>query len=358
MRPAENIKQSIKNARIKINPEVKKSALNELITELKRTRITGSAGPRPSLWRIIVKSKITKFAAAAVFIIALIGLHEFNSSIRGTSVAWADVAERLGKVRSYKAKARRVLSEVGQEEPMFEGDILRYFSPDHGSVEESYEDGKLVMLAYCSLAEQAALVVFPPPLKMYCRFDLNDELLSVVEYFNPANTDGITKEFGSERCVKLGRREIDGVMTQGFEVKDVKIFSHVPPLLLRVEDINIRMWVDEETLLPVEVEGEGFFTGLMTLFKKCTYHEVMHSIEYDVQIDESIFDPNIPDDYMLIDPANITEKAELAMLCVVPFSASIVAYKHIKKKRPKVSNSADSPHKKQTEKSLPSKNVK
>ena len=345
MRPAENIKQSIKNARIKINPDVKKSALKELITELQKSKTTGLAGPKISLLRTIMKSKITKFAAAAVFIIALIGLHEINSSIRGTSVAWADVAERLGKVRSYKAKARRVLTEVGREEPFFEGDILRYFSPDHGSVEESYEDGKLVMLAYCSIAEQAALIVFPPPFKMYCRFDLNDELLSVVEYFNPANTEGITKEFGSERCVKLGRREIDGVMTQGFEVKDVKIFSHVPPLLLRVEDINIRMWVDEETLLPVEVEGEGFFTGLMTLFKECRYKEVMHSIEYDVQIDASIFDPNIPDDYMLIDPANITEKAEMAMLCVVPFSASIVAYKHIKKKKPKVSTTADSPHK-------------
>jgi hypothetical protein len=224
--------------------------------------------------------------------VAIIGLHEFRSSIKGTSVAWADVAERLGKVRSYKAKARRVLTEVGQEEPFFEGDILRYFSPDHGSVEESYEDGKLVMLAYCSLSEQAALIVFPPPLKVYCRFDLNDELLSVVEYFNPANTEGITKEFGSERCVKLGRREIGGVMAQGFEVRDVKVFSQVPRLLLRVEDINIRMWVDEETLLPIRVEGEGFFTGLMTLFKKCTYKEVMHSIEYDAQIDESIFDPN------------------------------------------------------------------
>lgn len=344
MRPAENIKQTIKNARIKINPEIKKSSLKELINELKRSEITALAGPKPSLWRIIMKSKITKFAAAAVFIITIIGLHEFNSSIKGTSVAWADVAERLQKVSSYKAKARRVLTEVGRQEPFFEGDILRYFSPDHGSVEESYEDGKLVMLAYCSISQQAALIVFPLN-KVYCRFDLNEELMSVVEYFNPANTEGITKEFGSERCVKLGRREIDGVMTQGFEVKDVKIFSHVPPLLLRVEDINIRVWVDEQTLLPIRVEGEGFFTGLMTLFKKCRYKEVMHSIEYDAQIDDSIFDPNIPDDYMLIDPANITEKAELAMLCIVPFSVSVVAYKHFKKKKPKVSNTADSPQK-------------
>ncbi|MHC4657330.1 MAG: hypothetical protein ACYS91_20265, partial [Planctomycetota bacterium] len=78
-------------------------------------------------------------------IVAIIGLHQFRNSIKGTSVAWADVAERLENVSSYKAKARRVLTEVGQEEPFFEGEILRYFRPDYGSVEESYDDGKLVM---------------------------------------------------------------------------------------------------------------------------------------------------------------------------------------------------------------------
>jgi outer membrane lipoprotein-sorting protein len=277
----------------------------------------------------MMKSRLTKLAVA-VTIILIIFLHQFNSSINGTSIVWADVAERLEKVSSYKAKADRILTEVGKEEPSFECEILRYFSPNHGSLEESYEDGELVMLAYCSIAEKAAVFVLSD-LKMYFRFDLNEELMSLVEYVNPANTDGIMKLFGSERCTRLGSREIDGVRTEGFEVKDVKIFSQVPRFLLHVEDINIRIWVNNETLLPVRVEGEGFFTGLMTLFKKCKYKEVMHSIEYDVEIDESIFDPNIPEDYILIDPANITQKAELVMLCILPFSIVAISYEHFKK---------------------------
>jgi hypothetical protein len=163
---------------------------------------------------------------------------------------------------------------------------------------------------------------------------------------NPANTEGIMKLFGSERCTRLGKREIDGVRTEGFEVKDVKIFSQVPRILLHVEDINIRLWVNEETLLPIRIEGEGFFTGLMTLFKKCRYEEVMYDIEYDAEIEESIFDPNIPDDYKLIDPANIAGKAELVMLGILPFSASMVAYKHVKKKRRNESHSAATPRNK------------
>ena len=331
MRPAENIKRLVKNARIVINPEIKKTALKELIDELEKPKTTSSTGTTSAVWRIMMKSRITKIAATAVIIIVIIGLHQFNNSINGTSVVWADVAERLEKVSSYKAKARRVLTEVGQEEPFFEGEILRYFSPDYGSVEESYDDGKLVMLAYCSISEKAVLIVFPLN-KVYCRFDFNEELLSLVEFTNPANTDGIMKLFGSERCVRLGSKEIDGVIAEGFEVKEVKVFSQVPRFLLYLEDMNIRLWVNGETLLPMRIEGEGFFKGLMTLFKNCRYQEVMHSIEYDAEIDESIFDPNIPDDYILIDPANITEKAELVMLCILPFSAVMIAYKHFKKK--------------------------
>jgi hypothetical protein len=140
------------------------------------------------------------------------------------------------------------------------------------------------------------------------------------------------KLFGSERCIRLGNREIDGVRTEGFEVKDVKLFSQVPRYLLHTEDINIRIWVNHETLLPVRVEGEGLVRkGIMTGFKEFRYKEVMHSIEYDVEIDESIFEPNIPDDFILIDPADLVEKAEVGMLYILPFNVVMIVREHFKK---------------------------
>ena len=48
---------------------------------------------------------------------------------------------------------------------------------------------------------------------------------------------------------------------------------------------------------------------------------------------ESIFDPNIPDDYILIDPANTAEKAELGLLCILPFNVVLIAYEYFKKRR-------------------------
>ena len=343
MRPADNLSKSFKELHVPTSTQLDESVYSEISRAAEKTEDRKPVRPVSGILSAITKTKIMKLAAAAIFIAAIIGLHQFRNSIKGTSVVWADVAERLEKVRSYKAKARRVHTKVGQEEPFFQGDILRYFSPDHGSVEESYDDGELVMLGYCSISEKSAIVVLPQN-KVYIRFELNEELLSVVEYMNPANTDGIMKLFGSERCTRLGSREIDGVRTEGFEVKDVKILSGVPRFLLHAEDVNIRLWVNEETLLPTRVEGEGF-VRLLTGFN-FKYEEVMYDIEYDVEIDESIFDPNIPDDYILIDPASITGKAELTMLGIIPFSASMAAYKHIKKKRRNESNSAGTPRNK------------
>ena len=346
MKSTNKIERLVEKSRYKASAEAYDKTLHSFLQAVDDYKKQKSTLTEPRIWRINMQSsRITKTVAAVIFIAVIIGLHQFSSSIKGTSIVWADVAKRLEKVSSYKAQANRVLTEVGQEEPFYQGDVFRYFSPDHGSIEESYVDGELVMLAYCSISEMSAIMVFPLN-KVYCRFDLNEELLSLTEYMNPTNTDGIIKLFGSERCVRLGSRKIDGVTTEGFEVKDVKLFSQVPRWLLRPEDINIRLWVNEETLLPTVIEGEGFVGKcFMTGFKDLKYKEVMYDIEYDVEIDESIFDPNIPDDYMLIDPADIAEKAELTLLGIMPFGATIITYKHFKKKRLNVSDIADNPDK-------------
>ena len=290
-----------------------------------------------------MKTRKIKLAAAVIFIAVIIGLHQFRISIDGTSVAWADVAERLEKVSSYKVRSHRVFTEAGEDEPILECDVIRYFSPDQGYMEKQYVDGELGMLTYGLFSEKSFIIAFPQS-KKYCRFELNEEFLTMMEYISPVNTEGMMKLFGSERCVRLGSMEIDGVIAEGFEVKDVKILSRVPRFLFQLESVDIRLWVNDESLLPMKMEGEGFISkGLFTRFKDLIGKEVVYDIEYDVEIDESIFDPNIPDDYILVDPANIAGKAELGMLGILPFGATIITYKHFKKKKRNVFNITGSP---------------
>jgi hypothetical protein len=72
MRPAENIERLIENAQININQEVKRDALAELVNELESSKIGSPTETMPNIWRIIMKSKITKFAAAAAVIIVAV----------------------------------------------------------------------------------------------------------------------------------------------------------------------------------------------------------------------------------------------------------------------------------------------
>ena len=109
MRTAEDIKRLIKNAKIIINPEIKKAALNELINELKKLKMISSATTKPTIWRINMKSPITKLAAtAAIIIVCFTGLHFWKST--GSGIALADVLTRINKVTAYSYKMQTTIN--------------------------------------------------------------------------------------------------------------------------------------------------------------------------------------------------------------------------------------------------------
>ena len=72
MKPAENIKRLIKNARIKTNPMVNEAVFKDLINELDKSESIPLTVTQLNVWRIIMKKRITKLAAAAVVIIAVV----------------------------------------------------------------------------------------------------------------------------------------------------------------------------------------------------------------------------------------------------------------------------------------------
>ncbi len=335
MRPVKKIKKYIKNVyanelKVSASSKLDKRVFANVMNALEQQKKKKPDAVGLNIRRKIMKTRISKIAVAGVFIAVIIGLHQFRISIDGTSVAWADVAERLEKVSSYTAKASRVFTEVGKEEPILDCNVFRYFSPDHGVMERQYIEGELGMLSYGLLSEKLVIFVLPQS-KQYFRLGINEEMLSIIEYINPANTDGIMKLFGSERCTRLGSREINGVRTEGFEVKDVKVFSSVPRILFQIESIDMRLWVDPKTYLPIEAEMEGFIgKGVLTGFKDFHVKEVVYDFEYDVEINESIFEPNIPDDYTEL-TLDLAAKVGILGLGILPLPLGIIMWKRLRK---------------------------
>jgi hypothetical protein len=103
MKTAGNIEKFVKNLDLDIdtNTQADKAVLSELLDAQKKSMKQQSAFVLPKIRRTIMKSPITKVAAAATVIIAvLIGINHFGMST--TSALWADVAERFESVPFFK----------------------------------------------------------------------------------------------------------------------------------------------------------------------------------------------------------------------------------------------------------------
>ncbi len=96
MRPAENIEKLIKNINIDTNAKIDEEVLGEVIEAFEKSKVKKTSAIEQNIWRIIMKSKITKLAAAAVIIIgAYVVIHQSGGSIDVATVSFAQITENM-----------------------------------------------------------------------------------------------------------------------------------------------------------------------------------------------------------------------------------------------------------------------
>jgi len=118
MRPSDNIEKLFRQTNIETNADVDKVVLGDAVNAMSKSKQNKPVCDRPEIWRIIMQSKMTKFAAAAVIIIGvLIGINQFGGSIDGTTTAYAmsDVPELFYSARNIHTKAKMYFPEAGEE---------------------------------------------------------------------------------------------------------------------------------------------------------------------------------------------------------------------------------------------------
>ncbi len=102
MKPAEKIERLIKKSRYKASSDAYDKALGSFLQAVDAYEKQKSAITKPNIWRIIMKSRITKIAAAAVIIIVvMVGLYHYTGSFHGTTAAFAisDVITAMKQVQ-------------------------------------------------------------------------------------------------------------------------------------------------------------------------------------------------------------------------------------------------------------------
>ncbi len=283
MKSEYQIKRLAKKIRIKPDASVDERVLACAEAVLAKSTKNQDVVPlrRPSIWRTIMKSTITKLAAAAVIIIAiLIGVHYLGGSIDGTSLAWAEVVEQISSYTKYKCR-QRVVREQGPEYP-----TMQVYHLNLSQRRQELENGDIHIIDM--RGKDAITVELYPAQKK--------ATVTKLIGFGPRKDPHIiemVKRFEQESTERLGTKEVDGKILQGFR--------HVPN-----EHNDFTVWVDPDTKLPVEIKLVHTQTG-QTIF--------LDDFEFDFELDPSAFSTDIPDgyevktiinDYRPVEPKEIT----------------------------------------------------
>jgi hypothetical protein len=279
--------------------------------------------PGPTIWRFIMESKVTKYSAAAVVALAaaLVLMSPFSISKNG-SIVLADVVNKVHRMNTVIHKEKRTVREIGKQEPSGMADVVKYLSEEHGYAEHSYdENGALMFRAYFLKETRQFIIVFPAE-KKYMKLSLPEEIFKRLTMI--LTPGGLVDYCTSLKYTELGRAEFDNFDVEGFETTDPNVFPIPEPLRLvfPARDLVARLWIDVETSLPVGIESE-FNTdrGLLTGFKRLHGEFKAYDIQWNAELPEGVFDPNIPDDYTELKVTDFipTEaKAGLVGMGIVP----------------------------------------
>ena len=286
-----------------------------------------------------MESKATRYSAAVVvtLAVALVLLSPFGPSKNG-GIVWAEVAEKVSEMRTLVHKERRIGWEIGKEETLFHGDVIRYVSEKYGLAEHQYDDkGTLSFRAYFLNETKQFIIVFPTE-KKYLKLSLPEDIFNrITGMLTPR---GVVEYYTSGHNTELGRTTIDNFDAEGFEITDPNILFPIPePLhsMCPARDLVGRLWIDTETSLPIRTEIE-FNTGrgLLTGFKKLHCKFKAYDLKWNAELPEGIFKPNIPDDYTELKVTDfIPAEAKAGLVGLVAIPAGFVFWK---KRRAKKAN--------------------
>jgi len=252
----------VKNGKALSDSRLEDKVLNQIIQEQNvRLKTARKAGEGLKLRRIIMKSKITRMAAAAAIIFAvLIGIH----SITGGTVTFAQVIEPI-------LNARTVVYDfiIGDEKsnPVVMHDIVvssrirRTLSniPNMTQITD-LETGKMLVLHD---EEKTATYV-----------DIKGQLQEMTKSYIGFVREVLMELKDSPDVKELGEQEIDGRKAIGFSG--------------RGRNQELKIWADPKTAVPIRVELR---LGQLVV--------VLKNFKFDKPIDDSQISMDVPEGYTL-----------------------------------------------------------
>jgi len=300
------------------SPEMDKRVLTDALSAYKKPTTSKPAWPGTNIRRMIMKSPLTKLAAAAVVVLAcVIGLSLWRTT--GSGIALADALAQIDKVNAYRYQWSYKIAggDPNIYEPYNETRWTWLISQEYGSkcsTEALDPNGEWSQSTerYFLPKKKTEIVIYPTE-KIYICQKLEDAEVEQMQHNNKAGNS--LKDILQTKYESLGKSTMDGVEVAGFRSTDPNLFIN----LGENQQVDYKIWVDVKTLLPVrydvlasaEVDERG---------DRVTHHVVMHDFQWDVPTDPAVFEPPISDGYTVrvikLPPSN-EETAILGLKLVV-----------------------------------------
>jgi hypothetical protein len=255
-----------------------------------------------NIWRIIMESRVTRYSAAAVILLAAaVLLSPFGTPGNG-GVVLADVQQKINGFETMIIRGTKTFTRPGEDGEIFEFngvkgefDLVKYSSKKYGLVEEGYVGDKLFYRITLNRPKRQTLLVLPL-WKKYGTFTSTDKQIQLLENATPK---GLINLMMKGEHKKLGRETIDGVEVEVFEFQDTEPFiGLIPKPIFDIQSLKGKIWIGIEEQLPVLIEGD-FVIGksFMSMFQELNLHEVNTLGEYNVELEEDIFGTEPPEGY-------------------------------------------------------------
>jgi outer membrane lipoprotein-sorting protein len=292
MKSTENIERLMKKfctgkqARIKTTPELDEKILTDALSAQNKSKITESAVMQPNIWRIIMRSRMTKYAAAAVIVLAIIiGFVELGKPV-GASAAFAAAMDRVREAGTFSCTE---IFEVSYEDGEEQGTYLlkqksMFKEPDwerHESLTSPWPKyiGETTITDYGTRQQ----LVFRPAEKTALLHDMSSDY----------EVDDKTGELRltqlrtglRDRLLKTSEGAVDDLGEAVLEGKSVRILQS------RKDHRITTVWIDPETRYPVQIEHK---------WTDGSHSPIMYtSIRIDSELDDDLFSLEPPEGYTL-----------------------------------------------------------
>jgi len=319
MKSADNLKRLFKDAELSINPDTDERVFEDVLQAQQDTQKNLPAMPE-SIWRITMKSPITKLATAAIVAIAcLIGLSLWRGTESG--IALADVLARVEKVKAVRYKTGFKITGGDPNKPYnVEIRSTSLTSQEYGSKttsEQNDPNGGVSKFEFYTLPQKKTRINIGHKNKTYRRFELDDvQIERIQKELDIRDWVAFLKKIVGSKYKTLGRATIDG--------NEVEVFQTTDPNCTRAyfknPQVDVKIWVDVKTKLIVRYE-ESITEQVGDRYLR--HQLVMYDFQWDVPVDPAEFEPVIPDGYTgtVVNWAAITEPNAIQRLkqCVELF---------------------------------------